>query len=537
MTDDNSNIIITAKNNNTKKNNKKNKNNTNNNTNETNNDTNNNNNNNNNNNTNNSGTKRNRNTNISVNSNNNDDDDDSHSSDDSDFIDDDYDDDEDKNKSKRSSDEENGANDLIRLNPYNNNPIENLLNLLIPPDHDLLIPQDDDDDDYCSCDDCSCPDCLDQVKNNDVGDDFNVGDDFMKIIFLVNDNKRIIQSPPSTKKNKPVNKQPTKKRKTKPIITTKVSITEEIKSIDDLINLPDKYEDRPELEYPFQMATIKKLIPALLELKSLVGLDDIKSQILDQILFLLSNLNDPDQMLHTVIYGSPGSGKTVTGTILSKIYAALGFSNGSFKIVKRADLVAGYLGQTAIKTQKVIDEVIGGVLFIDEAYALGSDEGRDSFSKECVDTLNANLTEHSTKFICIIAGYKDELDNCFFSQNPGLNRRFPFRYHIKEYDSPQLSAIFHTKVKHSNWTVDPIPNEFFDSNFKYFIFKGGDMELLSQMSKIAYSRRTFGKHQEINHHLTYIDVKNGMDLFLLNDEVKNRSNNNNLPDMVQNMYI
>src|SRR5438093_1618571 len=81
-----------------------------------------------------------------------------------------------------------------------------------------------------------------------------------------------------------------------------------------------------------------------------------------------------------------------------------------FKLVKRTDLVGEYLGHTAHKTQRVIDDADGGVLFIDEAYSLGADDKRDSFSKECIDTLNQNLSENRSKFICIIAGYPDELE-------------------------------------------------------------------------------------------------------------------------------
>ena len=88
-----------------------------------------------------------------------------------------------------------------------------------------------------------------------------------------------------------------------------------------------------------------------------------------------------------------------------------------FKIVKRSDLIGKYLGHTAAKTQKVIDSCKGGVLFIDEAYSLGNPEGRDSFSKECIDTINQNLTENKANLLCIIAGYKDALDKCFFAYN------------------------------------------------------------------------------------------------------------------------
>ena len=118
-----------------------------------------------------------------------------------------------------------------------------------------------------------------------------------------------------------------------------------------------------------------------------------------------------------------------------------------FKIAKRSDLVGQYVGHTAIKTQKIINSAFGGVLFIDEAYSLGGD---DAFSKECINTINQNLSENGDKFICIIAGYPAEIERCFFSQNEGLKRRFPFKYNIEKYDSKELSQIFENKVKEIN---------------------------------------------------------------------------------------
>lgn len=347
----------------------------------------------------------------------------------------------------------------------------------------------------------------DKEKNNE--DEFDDDGADLQPPTRLNLRKRKVPPPPKSKK---------------PIKRRKVDITENIKTLDDLLEIIDKYEDIPHLEYPVDMEKLKALKEPIKELQNLVGMKEIKSQILDQIMFLLSQLQDDDQMLHTVLYGPPGSGKSTLGLILSKIYQALGFSNGKFRIVKRSDLIAGYLGQTALKTQRLFNETSGGVIFIDEAYSLGNAEGRDSFSKEAIDTINQNLTEMKTKIICIIAGYKEELDKCFFSVNPGLNRRFPFRYEIKSYGYEELAEIFHRKITLSGWTVDPVPLEIFNQNKNYFTQKGGDMEILSQMSKLAYSRRTFGKHQDPPKHLTLRDVEEGLKLFKMNDEVKNRPN-------------
>ena len=113
-----------------------------------------------------------------------------------------------------------------------------------------------------------------------------------------------------------------------------------------------------------------------------------------------------------------------------------------FKKVTRADLIAGYLGQTAIKTRKVIEECLGGVLFIDEAYALGNNEKSDSFSKECIDTLCEALSDHKDELMIIIAGYEKELKKCFFEYNEGLESRFVWRFSTEEYSPQELRKIF-----------------------------------------------------------------------------------------------
>ena len=122
----------------------------------------------------------------------------------------------------------------------------------------------------------------------------------------------------------------------------------------------------------------------------MVGLDDFKGQILNQLLYFIQNLHvgiESDYM-HSVLYGAPGTGKTEIATILGKMYSKIGIlKKNIFKKVNRSDLVAGYLGQTAIKTTKVIDECLGGCLFIDEAYSLANNYEGDSFTRECIDTL------------------------------------------------------------------------------------------------------------------------------------------------------
>ena len=218
-------------------------------------------------------------------------------------------------------------------------------------------------------------------------------------------------------------------------------------------------------------------------------------------------------MLHTVIQGSSGSGKSIVSHILSKIYLKLGFlRNGTFIVAKRSDLIGEYLGQTAAKTQRVINKADGGVLFIDEAYSLGNAGGRDSYSKECIDTLVANLAE-KRKFVCIIAGYKDDLQKCFFSRNSGLERRFPWTFTIDDYKSDELKQIFEKQVNDFGWELEDDLGNFFETNIKYFPKFGGDTETLLSKVKIAHSRRVFGKPRRFKKVIIKKDIDYGFEIF------------------------
>ena len=213
-------------------------------------------------------------------------------------------------------------------------------------------------------------------------------------------------------------------------------------------------------------------------------------------------------MFHTVIEGSPGVGKTILGKILSKIYLALGItSNDTFKIIKRSDLIAEYLGQTAVKTQKVIDSVSGGVLFIDEAYSLGNDNETDSYSKECLDVLNQNLSENKSKFICIIAGYPEDLERNFFGANKGLKRRFAFKYSIDKYSWIELTQILISKINKDytggKWTIDSqtekwlMDSQFINNHIDKFPNFGGDIDTFFLILKLVIHVEFLDNH--LNH--------------------------------------
>jgi hypothetical protein len=314
----------------------------------------------------------------------------------------------------------------------------------------------------------------------------------------------------------------------------------EIKSINDLIEYGKLYHCKNFTNFKgIDLKVLYDLIKPLSELSNLIGMTEVKENMVNQILFFLQKLNQKEkcmqctncvlnlecksinklneEMLHTVITGPPGTGKTELGKILGKVYAAMGIlSNGNFHIATRSDLIAKYLGQTAIKTQEFIDRCAGGVMFIDEAYSLGNPEGGDSFSKECLDTLNQNLTE-KRNFLCVIAGYEDALEKSFFAYNEGLKRRFSFRYHIKGYTAEDLRDMFLLRVKNENWSYIGTLEElttFFVKNKDKFPRFGGDIETLFLKTKITHSRRIMFKDITERKKILISDIQGGFSNFV-----------------------
>ena len=250
--------------------------------------------------------------------------------------------------------------------------------------------------------------------------------------------------------------------------------------------------------------------------------------------------------MHTVIYGPPGSGKTEVAKIIGRIFSNLGILNKKiFKKVSRNDLVAGYLGQTAIKTKDMIKASLGGVLFIDEAYSLGNSEKRDSFAKECVDTLCEALSEHKHNWMVIIAGYEKELNDCFFSLNEGLNSRFTWRFKLDAYKPCELKSIYEKQVHDYGWTItkdvgataDTLPEAWFAARMDYFTTYGRDMETLFTKTKIAHSRRVFCLPSSEKKIITLSDLENGFKLFIENPEVSERKERGGGGPYMKTLYL
>ena len=210
-------------------------------------------------------------------------------------------------------------------------------------------------------------------------------------------------------------------------------------------------------DIPYEAPKEVDYTECLKKFDGMVGLESVKKEVSNLAAFLNLQIKRGEtntfQGKHYVFTGNPGTGKTTVARIMADVFKTLGvLTRGQLVEADRSKLVAGFAGQTAIKTNQLIDSARGGVLFIDEAYTLKSSDN-DSFGGEAIDTLLKRLEDDRGKFICIVAGYTDQMHD-FIDSNPGLKSRFTQTIHFEDYTPDELTQIFVNLATAKSFTID-----------------------------------------------------------------------------------
>lgn len=256
----------------------------------------------------------------------------------------------------------------------------------------------------------------------------------------------------------------------------------------------------------------KRLDEYLDELNNLIGLKEVKQEVTSLINLIKVkkmreryNMAVSDMTYHMVFTGNPGTGKTTVARLIAKIYKELGIlSKGHLVETDRSGLVAGYVGQTALKVKEVVDRAIGGILFIDEAYALTNQTGGNDFGQEVIDTLVKLMEDNRNNLVVIVAGYKDEMRQ-FLDANPGLISRFNKFICFEDYSSQELMDIL----------------DYMSEKYGMVVMEEAKNDLLNQLMHLDIEkRRAFGNARGIRNVFEKILINQANRLVQLKEPTK-----------------
>ena len=212
------------------------------------------------------------------------------------------------------------------------------------------------------------------------------------------------------------------------------------------------------------------------ELEDLIGLDNVKQEVKSLANFVKlqkqrqeKGMKTPKMSYHLVFTGSPGTGKTTVARIVARIYKDLGIlKTGHTVETDRSGLVAEYVGQTAVKTNAIVNSALNGVLFIDEAYALVPENASNDYGQEAISTLLKRMEDDRDKLVVIIAGYTNEMKR-FIDSNPGLQSRFNRYINFPDYTAKELVRIFHMYMKKNQYTISDEADEMLKEKLDYAV--------------------------------------------------------------------